>query len=452
MNMRLILTLKRVHLKKRWIKKKKIIKMKYTNKCENCDYEAKANKKYLALQLIKNPRDSCCKNKMKRVKKTTKCTQCDFAINESSNMKRHMRDVHRDKTVSTSPPPKKRKSISEELDERIEEMEMESDSLDDLSFNMEEMEIDISDEEIIEERSKLMDEKVEIKEKKAFEKDIVLKTKNKDLQKKKVEAAELKAMKGQELKKKLQQKQKDQKKKERKKRKLNVSVNGKNLSIPNIRNIPQNCKHLVQKGDVLYVVPGDGCCGPNCAAAHLFQDELFGPKLRRRMNLFFAKHWYKKYQFVSQCSVDHSFVRKHRDGDVNYTDPEELIKFLETSSKADHMWSDSEDLAVIADMYQIRIKIITTKGSKDTNPSVNFIYPDANLKDFAELKNVAMNDMVLLHEDDIHFNLIISGESDLAKCGSLSHRFSIGPQAEAIDRIDQSNNTETEIDKNKQGS
>ena len=35
--------------------------------------------------------------------------------------------------------------------------------------------------------------------------------------------------------------------------------------------------------------------------------------------------------------------------------------------------------------------------------------------------------MVLLHEDGSHFNLIISKDSDLAKLGSLSYRFNVGP-------------------------
>ena len=72
--------------------------------------------------------------------------------------------------------------------------------------------------------------------------------------------------------------------------KKNVKENMKEdrFFVPNIREIPVNCKHLVKKDDVLYVVPGDGACGPNCRAAFLFEDEVFGPKLRKRMNHFFA--------------------------------------------------------------------------------------------------------------------------------------------------------------------
>ena len=31
-----------------------------------------------------------------------------------------------------------------------------------------------------------------------------------------------------------------------------------------------------------------------------------------------------------------------------------------------------------------------------------------SMKEYAELKNVEMNDMVLLHEEDLHFNLVVS--------------------------------------------
>ena len=92
------------------------------------------------------------------------------------------------------------------------------------------------------------------------------------------------------------------------------------------------------------------------------------------------------------------------------------------------MWSDNEDLVVIADMYQVKIKVITTKGSSDKNPTTSWIHPDEKLEKFAELsKKVDLNDMVLLHENDTHFNLFISKNSDLARLGSLCYRFDAGP-------------------------
>ena len=52
---------------------------------------------------------------------------------------------------------------------------------------------------------------------------------------------------------------------------------------------------------------------------------------------------------------------------------------------------------------------------------MNWIHPDPSLKEFAEL-DIEIKDMILLHEDDQHFNLVISGDSDIARLGSLSQR------------------------------
>jgi hypothetical protein len=110
----------------------------------------------------------------------------------------------------------------------------------------------------------------------------------------------------------------------------------------------------------------------------------------------------------------------------SFTDPIELMKYLKTSEDAEYMWSDSEDFAILADMYQINIKIITIDG-RGGKPSFNWVYPHAKMAKYAELKNVDLEDMVLLHEKDTHFNLVVHGESDLATQGSLSYRFNIGP-------------------------
>ena len=100
------------------------------------------------------------------------------------------------------------------------------------------------------------------------------------------------------------------------------------------------------------------------------------------------------------------------------------------------MWTDSEDLSIIADLYQMKIKVVTTKGSTDTNPTVNWIHPDPELKEFAELKDTKVDDLVLLHENDTHFNLVVSNQSDLAIYGSLSFRFNVGPIMEDLSKTD----------------
>ena len=217
--------------------------------------------------------------------------------------------------------------------------------------------------------------------------------------------------------------------------------------IPNLKPVPSNCAQLVNKGDVVYTVPGNGACGSNAMAAHLFKDEVFGPKLKKRMNQFFAKHWEKKYKYKTQCSKESPFMRNlGGGGQISFTDPKKLIEYLENSEEAEYMWTDSEDLVVVADMYQVNIKVITTKGDKDTNPTSNWILPDKTLKEFAELKNVELEDIVLLHENDIHYNLIVSEQSELATLGSLSFRSNIGPLME-VNKENTNKNEELEANK-----
>ena len=50
--------------------------------------------------------------------------------------------------------------------------------------------------------------------------------------------------------------------------------------------------------------------------------------------------------------------------------------------------------------------------------------------------------MVLFHEDDCHFNLVVSKNSDLARLGSLSYRFNVGP----TDNSDDEKDSEVEFD------
>ena len=56
---------------------------------------------------------------------------------------------------------------------------------------------------------------------------------------------------------------------------------------------------------------------------------------------------------------------------------------------------------------------------------------------FAELQNIKLNDMTLLHQDDLHFNLIVNKNSNLATLGSLSYRFNVGPIIKEENKMDQ---------------
>ena len=68
------------------------------------------------------------------------------------------------------------------------------------------------------------------------------------------------------------------------------------------------------------------------------------------MNLFMAKHWDSHYQYKTQCTKESPFERKLDNRVISFINPEELKKYLINSEEASYLWSNSEDLAVIADM------------------------------------------------------------------------------------------------------
>ena len=397
---------------------------RYFSTCKQCGLYMEAQKKYLLIKQIKQHRNLKCQNKNLRVKV---CDDCDYQAKSEILFKRHRRDKHEQLSASTSPPPKKAKITKpSKLEEKMEVDEISID-MDDKTTDYEDMEVDCADKEKLI-RSKRMDEKIIAKIKEQEEKERKYKEGKavKELEKKRKNENEQQEIKQNDKKRK--QKAKDAKKKLRKKNSQRDTFKVNMVKIPNLKPVPSNCAHLVNEGDLVYIVPGNGACGPNAISAHLFKDDVFGPKLKRRMNQFFAKHWEKKYKFITGCSKESPFERKlPGGGKVSFTDPKKLVEYLEKSVEAEYMWTDSEDLAVVSDMYQVNIKVITSKGEKDTKPTVNWIFPDESLKEFAELKDVELEDIVLMHEADSHFNLIVSEQSELATLGSLSFRSNIGP-------------------------
>ena len=360
---------------------------KYTKMCNTCDFKVETERKYISMQKILEHRDLCSFR--------INCLQCEKTFKDQMMLKRHMRNEHSITTSSISPPMKKKK------------VDFKTNTNPD--YSVEEMDIDNSDchEEVLKQRSDMMD-------KKAIEKQKRIDEEVEDFLKKKAEKKE----KEDEL---IKEKKRQQLKSKRQKNKSNKKQN--HYMVPNIKDIPENCEDLFND-DVVYEVPGDGACGPNSAAAHLFEDEVFGPKLRKNMNLFWANHFYRKYQYITPCSSETPFKRNIKGELIEFSYPELLIEFLRTSDDAQYMWSDSEELAILADMYQMRIKIITTNRK---NPTINWIYPDKNLAEYAELKDVEISDMILLHQEENHFDLVVSRNSNLATKGSLSYRHNIGP-------------------------
>ena len=251
---------------------------KYTKTCQTCGFQIEAEKKYISLQKIEEHRNTCGFNKT--------CPQCDGKLKDQVDLKKHMRDEHGIMTASTSPPFKKKKvDFATKL---IQENASET-KLNQNDNSIEDMDIDKSDDQddVLMIRSKRMDEKVIAKQKKIDEE-------VQTFLDKKVTSEEKKQKDEKKVTKSINKKSLKSKTKKHTRIKLNMTHTRSQAH--NLRDVPDECKHLVNDDDVVYVVPGDGACGPNSAAAHLFEDEVFGSKLRKQMNIFCANQFHKRYK------------------------------------------------------------------------------------------------------------------------------------------------------------
>ena len=185
-------------------------------------------------------------------------------------------------------------------------------------------------------------------------------------------------------------------------------------------------EEIIGKNNIVYKIPGDGLCAINATSAHIFEDESLGPTLRREMNKHIVKNQ-SYYINKGYCaSINIPFERKIGNGPcVKFHDNDALYNWLDTSKKAIFMWSNSEDLLVIANMYKVDIKVITLFDDEKKRPSVNWIYPDKIMARQSVLTEGIVPTMTLLHKNDVHFDLVIDKSSRLAMEGNVRNQISV---------------------------
>ena len=187
---------------------------------------------------------------------------------------------------------------------------------------------------------------------------------------------------------------------------------------PFIKELPDVCRKIPGEGFCLYPVKGDGSCGPRCAAAWIFHDQSLGPYLARNINMDFVQNWEFWEPFFT-----FPFVRQMGNGkSTKCENKEELFDFLMNSSKGAYMWRGHEDFLVISNVFQVRIKLITMRNAEDENPSINVIEPKHDVSKTNGFPGGVVPEMILLHEEDSHYNLIVPKDHFLATEGGFDYQ------------------------------
>ena len=205
------------------------------------------------------------------------CDKCDNTAKDLQEMRRHKRDVHGIITGSTSPPTKRKRKQTKATTENCD-MDVETvDNISNFSLQVEDMEIDIEvtgDEKVFTKRSDKMDEKVKAKQDRLEEEE--RRRSKEKIYSEKVKNSEnlIKTESLRKINKLRKQKSKTMKKRINKKKKQEINTKSNDFyEIPNLREVPLSCQDLVNKDDLVYVVPGDGACCPNSARSQIAEKD-----------------------------------------------------------------------------------------------------------------------------------------------------------------------------------
>ena len=166
-----------------------------------------------------------------------------------------------------------------------------------------------------------------------------------------------------------------------------------------------------------YKATPDGACLTNCAAVHIYEDEDEGSKLKKRVNHHIADNWENYYiNKIAMPYVETVGVGDHVKT-VRIASGKEMVDFLR-SDEALMVYTNTQELLALANIYNISINIFTYGGSESRWTTVS---PDPIMVGSAETKlGGLVPDMFLYHCEDIHYDLLVKNDSRIALLGVLA--------------------------------
>ena len=200
----------------------------------------------------------------------------------------------------------------------------------------------------------------------------------------------------------------------------------KPVEIPShLKSVNPNHLTLLKGYRMVCQAVGNGACGTNCASIHLFEDdsEEARIKLKRKINFHMADHYDQVYNNIIGLPYTETVF-----GEIDQqtcSTPEELKEFLR-SDRALQVYSNFQEIQAIANIFNLAIEVFTYGtqiGSDGTAYQVagwmDRIQPMAEAANLAEFSEGHFPTMALYHNNDNHFDLLVSDTSRLVTSGLL---------------------------------
>ena len=215
----------------------------------------------------------------------------------------------------------------------------------------------------------------------------------------------------------------------------------------NVFDLPPNhtyeLSHHFQGDLVGYRIPGDGACFYGSCAAHIYQDEKQVDHLRRLCHFYLVQNWdyYKlfiPFPFTEKVGVGSASYR------VCFEDEEELKGFFLREESLKCFSTSNLDYAIICNMFNITISVFTYGNiyNYDEGLRLTVMTPDPVMAEHSPYVDPSIQDMILYHADDSHYDLLVFKASNLAVHGSISMMFNL--EHPYIDEVDEEETLEVD--------
>ena len=212
-----------------------------------------------------------------------------------------------------------------------------------------------------------------------------------------------------------------EKKKNKKKEQVERSKDKKNGIKQNRKEINMKYSGIMKEVGLdiqdycIWSVEPDGACGSTCTAVHCHRDKKLGKYVRRNINEYLIEFWpfFKAYfQFPLEVKVGLT--------NRKFEDDKRFLEFLKKDQQSGLVWMDHFGLQIVSNMYQISVHVLTTgvPGLVEPRARWTHIEPDTRLSSFSTVHK-GLADMWLIHVDEIHFDLLIRKDSELARVGCV---------------------------------
>ena len=131
-----------------------------------------------------------------------------------------------------------------------------------------------------------------------------------------------------------------------------------------------------------YKALGNGACLENCVAVHIYEDEQEGVKVKRRVNHHVADNWDNYYMNKIVLPYRETVGVGETEKVVVKHTREEMLEFLR-SDDALMVYSNTQELLAVANLFNININIFTYEGKEGIWIK---ICPDPEMAESAELR------------------------------------------------------------------